>query len=311
MSKESFKYWRKRILLTTWITYGAFYLCRVNMSIAIPGIMDEFGFTKTMMGGVLSALFIMYAAGQFINGQFGDRFGARKLVTLGIFASAILNILFGFSTGLTVMIIIWGLNGFFQSMGWAPTVKTIANWFPRGTRGKAGGLMGSSYQIGNVYSWALAGIITGLLGWRWAFWIPALILIGLGLHWLIRIRNAPEEVGLPTIEDEENGIQKNEKQKDYHLGFGSNMKTVVLNRNIWIVALGLFFLNIVRYGFIGWAPTYMFEVQGASISTAAFKALLFPLAGVAGAIFAGYASDNAHSHATGWAGGVVVFCFRL
>jgi len=290
---KSFKYWRKRILITSVVTYSAFYLCRVNMSIALPGIMNEFGFSKTLMGSILSVMFIAYAFGQFVNGQLGDKLGARKLVTLGILGSGILNLLFGFSSGITVMIIIWGLNGLFQAMGFAPSIKVIANWFPMRLRGRAGGVMGTSYQIGNVYSWVLAGFITGLLGWRWAFWIPAIIFMPLGIHYFVRIRNAPEEAGLPTIEEEANGIKEGKDgRKDHHLGFRHTLKTVLFNTKIWVAALSLFCINIVRYGFIIWAPTYMFEVQGATISTAAYKAIAFPLAGIIGAVFAGWVSDR-------------------
>ena len=290
-TQEAFKHWRKRVFLTTWITYSTFYLCRVNMSIAVPGIMDEFGYSKTAMGGVMTALLIAYAAGQFINGQLGDKFGARRLITLGILVSALLNIAFGFSPGITVMIAIWALNGYFQSMGWAPSVKTIANWFPPYIRGKMGGLLGSSYQIGNAYSWALAGFVTGLLGWRWAFWVPAIIFIISGIHWYIRGRNAPEEVGLPTIEDEANRIESQVKE-DVHLGFSYTLKLLAQNRRIWIVAFSLFWLNIVRYGFISWAPTYMFEVQKATISIAAYKAIALPIAGSLGALCAGWLTDK-------------------
>ncbi len=289
---KDFRYWRKRILITTWLTYSAFYLCRVNMSVAIPGIMAEFGLSKTLMGGVLTALFTTYAIGQFINGQLGDKFGARKLVTLGIFASAILNFIFGFSTGLTAMIIIWGLNGYLQSMGWAPTVKTIANWFPPGMRGKVGGILGSSYQVGNAYSWALAGFVTGLLGWRWAFWIPAIIFLIFGIHWYFRIRNAPEEIGLPTIEEEREGKECSEIRKDEHIGFKNTLKLVLTYKRIWIIAIAMFCLSIIRYGFMDWAVTYMFEVQKAAISTAAYKAMAIPIAGSLGAVFAGYLTDK-------------------
>jgi len=290
-TEQAFKHWRKRVFLTTWITYSTFYLCRVNMSIAVPGIMDEFGYSKTAMGGVMTALLIAYAAGQFINGQLGDKFGARRLITLGILVSALLNIAFGFSPGITVMIAIWALNGYFQSMGWAPSVKTIANWFPPYIRGKMGGLLGSSYQIGNAYSWALAGFVTGLLGWRWAFWVPAIIFIISGIHWYIRSRNAPEEVGLPTIENETNKVEP-QVGEDHHLGFGYTLKLVATSRSIWVLALGLFFLNIVRYGFMSWAPTYMFEVQKATISTAAYKAIALPIAGSLGALCAGWLTDK-------------------
>lgn len=290
---RDFKYWRKRIFWSVWITYASFYLIRVNISVAMPGIMSEFGISKTVMGGILSALFFVYAAGQFINGQLGEKFGARTFITLGLLVSAFLNIAFGFTNGVIfAMMLLWGLNGFFQSMGWPLSVKTIANWFPPEKRGKVGGLMGTSYQVGNVASWALAGFVVGLLGWRWAFWIPAAICIFFALNWFFKGRNAPEEVGLPTIEEEANGKKGSKIRKDAHLGFKNILRILLTRKRIWCLALSLFFLNIVRYGFISWAPTYMFEVQKASISMAAYKAIAFPLAGCLGAIFAGYVSDK-------------------
>ena len=67
-AQQALKHWRTRVFLTTWITYSTFYLCRVNMSIAVPCIMDEFGYSKTAMGGIMTALLIAYAAGQLICG---------------------------------------------------------------------------------------------------------------------------------------------------------------------------------------------------------------------------------------------------
>ena len=65
-----------------WITYATFYLCRVNFSVAIPGMMNELGFSKTALGLVGSTLFTTYAIGQFVNGQLSDKFGGRKLITM-------------------------------------------------------------------------------------------------------------------------------------------------------------------------------------------------------------------------------------
>ena len=291
------RFWQKKMFWMMWITYASFYLLRVNISIAMPRIMGEFELTKTSMGVVLSCLFFAYAVGQFINGQLGDKINSRRIITIGLVTSAILNIIFGFSAGIIIiMAIIWGLNGYFQSMGWGPTVKAKANWFPKKIRGKISGRLGTSYILGGAFSWFLAGTIVKYLNWRFTFWIPAVICIFLAIHWYIRARNAPEEVGLPSLEEQELGIEKSEINKDHHIGFKKTLRITLLNPYVWLAGFALFGLNIVRYGFMSWAPTYMFEEQGATISLAAYKAIAFPVAGGLGAIFAGWASDNIFKH---------------
>ncbi|MFC1898343.1 MFS transporter [Candidatus Cloacimonadota bacterium] len=287
------KQWQKKMFWMMWITYASFYLLRVNISIAMPSIMSEFGLTKTNMGVVLTSLFFAYAVGQFINGQLGDKLNSRRIITIGLITSAILNIIFGLTAGaIVLMAVIWGLNGYFQSMGWGPTVKAKANWFPKKIRGKISGRLGTSYIIGGALSWFLAGTIVKYLNWRFTFFIPAAICIILAIHWYTRARNAPEEVGLPSLEEQEQGIERSEVKKDEHIGFKETLKITLLNPFVWFAGLALFGLNIVRYGFMSWAPTFMFEEQGATISMAAYKAIAFPVAGGLGAIFAGWASDN-------------------
>jgi len=291
--KSQISKWQKKMFWMLWVTYASFYLIRVNISVAMPEIMKEFSLSKSDMGMILSSLFLMYAVGQFINGQLGDKLNSRLIITIGLLTSAVMNILFGFTGGIIgLMIVIWGINGYFQAMGWGPTVKAMANWFPSNIRGKTAGRLGTSYIIGGALSWFLAGFIAENLNWRFTFWIPAIICIFLAIHWYIRARNAPEEVGLPSVEEQENGVTSSRVQKDEHIGFKNTLKITLLNPYVWFAAFGLFGLNIVRYGFMSWAPTYMFEVQGASISMAAYKAIAFPIAGGLGAIFAGWASDN-------------------
>lgn len=274
--------WQKRILATAWVTYASFYLLRVNMSVAIPGIINEFGISKIEIGSVLTALFIAYAAGQFINGQFGDNFSAKKLVAIGLFCSTLINFVFGYTNGvLLAMILLWGLNGFFQSMGWAPTVKIVASWFPAHKRGRAAGILGSSYQIGNAASWLLAGFVAGHLGWRFVFWVPTVITLLILIGWVNRLKERAEDGGFEPVEIA--------RKTD---GFRDTIGSTLKNRKIWTVALGLFGLNIVRYGFLSWAPTYFFEVQKAAIPTAAYKSLIFPIAGSLGALSAGWFSDK-------------------
>lgn len=291
-----FEGWQRRIFVVLWITYASFYLGRVNFSVALPGIMADFGWTRADVGAIGTALFWAYAIGQFINGQLGDRLGARVLITIGLTVSALMNLLFGFSQALGVMIVIWAINGYVQSMGWAPTVKTLANWFPPRVRGKMSGRLGTSYILGGAISVALAGFMAARFGWRVTFFIPCVLLLLSAVHWYLRARNSPESVGLPMLEEFEGEAELSEeaagKSEDEYLGLRYTLKSSLGNGRVWLMGFGLFFVNIMRYGFLTWAPTYFFETQKAGIDKAAYSSVIFPIAGALGAVFAGWATDR-------------------
>ena len=290
-SAAQFKHWQTKMFRLMWMTYASFYLIRVNISVAAPEIMREYNFSKIDMGMILSSQFILYAIGQFFNGQLGDRLNAKKQVTIGLIMSAIMNIAFGFSAGLlTLMIVIWGANGLFQSMGWGPTVKAMSNWFTSKERCRISGRLGTCYIIGGAFSWLLAGIIINFLSWQYTFIIPSVICVLIALNWFAKAENAPEEVSLPNIEDQEKGIGQGGFSKDGHIGYSETLRITLLNPYVWTAALALFGINIVRYGFLDWAPTYLFEKEGATVSVSTFKALAFPASGACGAVFAGWAS---------------------
>ena len=180
---------KTRMFVSAWLVYATYYLGRANFSIAIPLIMDDLGLKKTDLGLVASALFFTYAIGQFINGQLGDLYGARKLVTLGMIGSLLANLFFGFTGGVFQMVIVWGINGYFQSMGFSPNVKLIGDWFSKEERGTIMGLYGSCYQVGNAVSWVLSGIIAKNFGWRYVFWIPSVVFVFSSILYYLAVIN--------------------------------------------------------------------------------------------------------------------------
>ena len=301
--KEKWRYWRIRIFVTVWVTYMTYYIGRTNIGIAKPFIMDEFGIDTAVFGLIGSAMFIMYAIGQFVNGALGDKLGSRRLVSIGLIASAIINLVFGFADTIfgdsaslvTMMFVLWGLNGYFQSMGWAPSVKTVANWYPPEKRGRWSSFLGTSYQIGGAVSWILATLIIVTMGldWRFSFWVAGLIMLAAGIHNYIRVRSAPEVVGLPTIEEEKAGETAiKEFREDTYLGLEYTIKSILTNRTVLFASFGLFCLNIVRYGITEWLPYIIVEEVTGSDFFALWKTIAFPIGGTIGAITCAWFSDK-------------------
>ena len=262
-----------KALTVSWICYAIYYFLRVNFAVAIPGIMAEFGLSKTVLGGALSAFFAMYAIGQFVSGQLADNINPKKLAAIGLAVSILLNILIpSFGGVIAFIVVVWGLNGIFQSMGWSPNVKIVSAWTPKGMKGRAAGILGTSYIAGSALSWILAGHLAAF-SWRAVFYVPAVLGAIVLAIWLRNAKEAP-------------------KGKAEKTNLKETLSSVLTDKRVWLAGMGLFGLNIVRYGFLDWAPTFFFETQGANITVATYKALVFPVAGAFGALSMGWLTDK-------------------
>ena len=149
--------WQVRIFFSIWTAYAAYYLCRVNFAVAQPEIERELGWSSSMIGWIPSIYAAFYALGQFINGQLGERLGARRMMTAALFIAACSNLALSAVSSFPAMLAIWAVKGYAQSAGWSLVVKTISEWTTSRRRGMVIGLISTCYQIGNVASWLLAG----------------------------------------------------------------------------------------------------------------------------------------------------------
>jgi OPA family glycerol-3-phosphate transporter-like MFS transporter len=187
-------------------------------------------------------------------------------------------------------------------MGWSPMVRVMAHWFPASRRGKVMGVMGTCYQFGGAFSWFLAYFLTGYYvremggDWRAVFLVPAVLFAVVGVFFLILIRNRPEDVGLPAINTEE------EPSRDASRTSGQsiiqNVVRTLKNPYLWLVAWTFFLLDVNRYGFVNWLPSFLDAQGGEEVSSLmanfknVMKRCIHPLAGSAGAILSGWATDR-------------------
>ena len=310
---DDLRRWQVRIFSSVWITYFAYYLCRYNMPMAKSRLCDTFSWDEAQFGMILSSLLLMYAVGQFVNGQLADRFGTRIIASLGVLGSVVMNLLVfavvvmapnrDVSTEaiFRLLVIFWGINGFFQAMGWTPMVRAMAHWFPTSSRGKVMGLMGTCYQFGAAFSWFLAYFVIEYyakeLGgdWRVVFLVPAVLFAVVGVFFFVLIRNCPEDVGQPAVEVED-GSDK-DPSTELRRTIRHNIVKTLKNPYLWVVALTFFLLDLNRYGFVNWLPAFLDESE-VSMDVAGFgfktvmKRCIHPLSGSAGAVVAGWATDR-------------------
>lgn len=290
--RRTFNSWRIRILYATIFGYAAFYLLRQNFALAMPSIIAEYGYSKAQMGMVMSSFLVVYGIGKFVNGYFSDRSDARYFMSIGLFMSALISLAIGFSDGLYILGILWILNGWVQSMGWPPTARLISHWYSPRELGTKWAICSSSHQVGAVTISLLAPLIISQYGWRYAFFIPALVAIGFAGFIFDRVRDTPKDVGLPPVEEYKGDVSRLDPREHERITLTEVWSQVIKNRLVWYVGLGNMCLYIPRLGIMIWAPTFLREVKGVSLMVAGGQAAGFEAAGLIGGLAAGWLSDK-------------------
>jgi sugar phosphate permease len=270
-------------LWVLWLTYGTFYFSRNNLGVALPGIQAELGYTKTQLGTVLMALKLAYGVGQFVNGQLAEHVSPRKLLAIGLLASAALNLIFGWATALYFLVFVWACNGYVQALGWPPTMRAAANWFPPQQRGRAIGIIGTGYQLCGALTFVVAGWAAQRFGWRGALYVPAILVSASAVHMLVFLKDGPES----GVHDAASAAAATPRKS-----WRENLLVTLGNPALWLVAVALCLLDACRYGFTDWGVTHLKEVVSDSVSTAAFKYAVLPFGGMAGAYWSGWVTDR-------------------
>jgi sugar phosphate permease len=285
--------WQARIFTLLWTAYASYYLVRLNFAVAQPAIRDDFGWTDAQVGGIPSVYATFYAIGQFINGQLADRFGPRRMMTTALTVAVLANLGMAFSTSYTMMLVLWAINGYAQSAGWTLVVQTTANWSKVGRRGAILGVISTCYAVGNVLAWLLAGFLVDSVGWRAAFAVPACIALPVAIAIAVFLRNDPRDAGLPRIRDDGFAPSDAKGAEDRApIGTLAMLKMTLANPILWVLALGFFCNNSVRYAFMNWSVDYMADFHGRTIKGSALMAVALPLIGAVGAMSAGWISDT-------------------
>tara|TARA_Y100000588_G_scaffold326520_1_gene360981 strand:- start:394 stop:1710 length:1317 start_codon:yes stop_codon:yes gene_type:complete len=297
-SNLHYKRWRWQIFAITWLAYFGYYLTRKTFSVAKIGMEEDPNvlLTRSEMAWIDGAYLVAYAVCQFLSGIFGDRSGTRKVVLVGMAGSVLAAVVMGASSLTVILGIFFFLQGACQSTGWAPLMKNMGNFFSQRERGTVIGLWSTNYAVGGMVASVFAGFWGDLMGWRYAFFIPAATLLGIWVLFILFQRNRPEDVGLPSIEtyhgEETTVLVEDQSSEDEHQGSWKVIKEVLRNRTLLVICLAYFLTKPARYAILFWGPKYINEKLGSGMTESGAISALFEMAGIAGAILSGVVSDR-------------------
>lgn len=293
--KRVYPWLRWQMLEATFFGYATYYLVRNNFSPVQKELQEALHYDKTMLGNILAATALSYGAGKFLMGALSDRSNARVFMALGLLLTALCNFAFGMSQTYEVHFWLWALNGLAQGMGWPPCGRTMGHWFSENERGLTFSTWNTSHNLGGgIAGYLAASAVAHFGGWQYAFFVPGCIALVGAAYLLLRLRDTPQSMGLPPIEEYRNDYPASsttdgERELSYYELLVHN---VLAHKWIWLLALANFFAYITRYSMLDWGPTYLREIKGASLTGGGFSTTALEFGGIPSTILLGWISDK-------------------
>jgi OPA family glycerol-3-phosphate transporter-like MFS transporter len=174
----------------------------------------------------------------------------------------------------------------------------MGHWFSESERGLTFSIWNTSHNVGG----AVAGVtaawsVSTFGGWQYAFYVPAVIAIIGAFYLLVRLRDTPQSVGLPPIEEYRNdypaSVDKSCIVEERDLTVREILfEKVLLNPWVWLLAIANFFAYITRYSMLDWGPTYLREMKGASLEGGGWSTAILEVGGIPSTIALGWLSDK-------------------
>lgn len=237
----------KQLALLFSLVYFASYVTRINFAAIIQSIVSDTSYLKSELSVVLVVLSITYGIGQIINGIIADKINPKLVITIGLCLACFINFIFPFlSSSITLMCVLWGINGFAQAMMWPPIVKIMVTTLNEKDYNDATSKVIKSSSIGTIFVYIVSPLIISLLNWKYVFICSSLIGIIVLTIWLIY----QKRISLSSLNNE----NKNNDEKS----------KISLPKLAWFplifICVCIILQGMLRDGITAWMPSYLVEV---------------------------------------------------
>lgn len=229
------------------ISYLGCYLARNLLSVVTPEMVSETSFTYENIGTLSTVYMVVYALGQLVNGRIGDMLRAKWLVGIGLFFTGVFNFMIPLFDSILVITVVYGASGLFQSMIYAPLMRSIAE----NTTAHYAHRCALGFSVASFLATPAASVVSMIFNWKYAFWVcgGAMMLLGVACYVCFDIF---ERRGIVKYKERVKG----ERQKaDYPL---------LIRRGLIRFTVIAVLTGITRTSVVFWTPTYLNTYLGFS-----------------------------------------------
>lgn len=251
----------RRLAILFTFTYMISYMTRINYGAVVAEMVLDTGISKSMLSLALTGSFITYGIGQIISGMCGDRFSPKKLVSMGLIVTVLMNSLIPLCQNQYQMLAVWCVNGFAQSFMWPPIVKLMTNLLSTADYNSVMVKVQLGSSMGSVAVYLLAPLLISLSGWRLVFLFCAAAGLVMIICWNV--------FGFDTA------VGKKEKA----ISVEREPMPRALPIALALIMLAIVVMGMLRDGVTTWMPSYINETYDLKSVISILTGVILPLLG--------------------------------
>ena len=293
-------YFRWYVFIALMVLCAINYFDRAVLSICMPLIQKDLGFSAPVVGIILSSFFWGYTLMQLPVGWISDRIAPGKLIVGSGILWGVFQICTGFITGTNSLIFVRTLLGIAESPMYPAGTKLQSVWLPSTDRGRGAAMLDSGSAIGIALGGPIIALFLAWLGgWRGALIGAGVLTLGVVLL-CYRVMSSNPDTS-PGVNQAERDYIKNALTKEYEASQKDRLasgKTVVRVKeylksfNFWAMILGFFCFDSFWFGFLTWGPLYLYQTQHLKIMTIGWAVFVIYAVALIGEYAGGYISDK-------------------
>uniref|UniRef100_A0A8C5EV14 Solute carrier family 37 member 4b n=1 Tax=Gouania willdenowi TaxID=441366 RepID=A0A8C5EV14_GOUWI len=282
MGATGYGYYRAVIFICLFIGYSLYFFNRKTFSFVMPSVMEEITLDKDDLGMITSSQTMAYAISKFISGVLSDKISARWLFAIGLFMVGGINVVFSWSSTVSMFSLLWFINGLGQGCGWPPCgkilrkVQHISIWDLLSVLSCSMNLAGSLGPI-------LVTVLLQYYDWRAILTMSGIFCAAFSFVCVVFVKNEPKDVGLANIEV---AAKKGGNST-------STLSEFLLSPFLWVLSLGYLVVFGVKTAATDWGQLFLMQEKGQDCLMGSSYMSALEVGGFAGSLAAGLLSDRA------------------
>lgn len=271
------------LFFACWLVYTSAYIGRNTFQASIATLLEQEIMTAAQAGLIGTCYFICYGTGHLINGILADRLSPFTMIKTGLFGSAVANLIMALVKSYPVMLTVWSLNGFLQSMMWSPILFIFSNIFAEEYRDRSILGMAPTVPLGTILAY-LSVVVTAKLPWTAPFYIATVVLLAVFTFFSFSVHTAGKRMVEPQSASVAQPAPADLPNSADHANPGKKhaLFPLLLSSGTVFMLFPVLCHGMLKDGVLTWVPTLVQDTYHVKASFSTLLAILLPTASLCG-----------------------------